>query len=61
VSNIYIRQAAKSSQIQYGWQTSSGDLKTEPRARRDPLDVPCTYHKGTRHTLSGCRLRKKID
>jgi hypothetical protein len=26
-----------------------------------PLDVPCIYHKGARHTLRGCRLRKKID
>jgi hypothetical protein len=26
-----------------------------------PLGVPCTYHKGARHTLRGCRLRKKID
>jgi hypothetical protein len=23
--------------------------------------VPCIYHKGARHTLCGCRLRKKID
>jgi hypothetical protein len=33
----------------------------ELRARRDPLDVPCTYHKGARHTLRGCRLWKEID
>jgi hypothetical protein len=53
--------AAKSFKIQSGWRESSGDLKIEPRARRDPLNVPCTYHKGARHTLCGCRLRKKID
>jgi hypothetical protein len=23
--------------------------------------VPCIYHKGARHTLHGCQLRKKID
>jgi hypothetical protein len=23
--------------------------------------MPCIYHKGARHTLRGCRLRKKID
>jgi hypothetical protein len=23
--------------------------------------VSCIYHKGARHTLRGCRLRKKID
>jgi hypothetical protein len=34
---------------------------TEPRAPRNPLDISCTYHKGARHTLRGCRLRKKID
>jgi hypothetical protein len=33
----------------------------ESRTRRDPLDVPFIYHKGARHTLHGCRLRKKID
>jgi hypothetical protein len=60
-SDAYIRQVTKSSQIQYGWRESSGDLKIEPRARRDPLDVPCTYHKGVRYTLRGCRLQKKID
>jgi hypothetical protein len=60
-SDAYTRQATKSIQIQSGRQRSSGDLKTEPRARHDPLDVSCTYHKGARHTLRGCRLRKKID
>jgi hypothetical protein len=25
------------------------------------IDVPCTYHKGARHTLRDCRLWKKID
>jgi hypothetical protein len=47
-------------QIQSG-RRLAGDLKHEPRAHHDPLDVPCTYHKGARHTLRGCRLRKKID
>jgi hypothetical protein len=60
-SDVYARQAAKSIQIQSGRQKPSGDLKVEPRARRDSLDVPCIYHKGARHTLRGCRLRKKID
>jgi hypothetical protein len=60
-SNAHTHQAAKSIQIQSGRRESSGDLKIEPRACHDPLDVPCTYHKGTRHTLHGCRLRKKID
>jgi hypothetical protein len=60
-SDAYTRQAAKSVQIQSGRQQPSGDLKIEPRARCDPLDVPCTYHKGARQTLRGCRLRKKID
>jgi hypothetical protein len=60
-SDVYTRQAAKSIQIQSGRQQPSGDLKVESRARRDPLDVPCIYHKGARHTLRGCRLRKKID
>jgi hypothetical protein len=50
-----------SIQIQSGRQQPSGDLKVETRARRDPLDVPCIYHKGARHTLRGCRLQKKID
>jgi hypothetical protein len=59
-SDVYTRQAAKSSQIQSGQQESSSDLMTELRARRDLLDVPCTYPKGTRHTLSGYRLQKKI-
>jgi hypothetical protein len=60
-NDAYIRQATKSSQIQSGWRESFGDLKIEPRARRDPLNVTCTYHKGARHTLHGYRLRKKID
>jgi hypothetical protein len=60
-NDAYICQAAKSSQIQSGRRESSGDLKTKPRARCDPLDVPCTYHKGARHTLCGCWLQKKID
>jgi hypothetical protein len=34
-------------------QESSRNLKIEPRARRDPLNVPCTYHKGAQHTLRG--------
>jgi hypothetical protein len=57
---VYTRQAAKSIRIQFGRQQPSGDLKVETRARCDPLDVPCIYHKGARHTLRGCRLRKKI-
>jgi hypothetical protein len=60
-SDVYKQQAAKSIQIQSGRQQPSSDLKVESRARRDPLDVPCVYHKGARHTLRGCRLRKKID
>jgi hypothetical protein len=60
-SDVYARQAAKSIQIQSGRQQPSGDLKVETRARRDPLDVPCIYHKGAWHTLRGCRLRKQID
>jgi hypothetical protein len=60
-SGVYTRQAAKSIQIQFGRQQPSGDLKVEPRARRDPLDVPCIYHKGAWQILRGCRLRKKID
>jgi hypothetical protein len=60
-SDAHARQAAKTIQIQSGWRDSSVDLKIKPHARRDPLDVPCTYHKGTWHTLRGCRLRKKID
>jgi hypothetical protein len=60
-SGVYIRQAAKSIQIQSGRQQPSGDLKVEPRAHRDPLDVPCIYHKGARHILRGCWLWKKID
>jgi hypothetical protein len=60
-SDVYARQAAKSIQIQSGRQQPFGDLKVETRARRDPLDVSCIYHKGTQYTLRGCRLRKKID
>jgi hypothetical protein len=60
-SDVHARQAAKSIQIQSGRQKPSSDLKVEPRARRDPLDIPCIYHKGARHTLSGCRLRKKVN
>jgi hypothetical protein len=60
-SDVYVRQATKSSQIQSGRRESSGDIKPELRAHRDPLDVPCTYHKGARYTLPGCQLRKKID
>jgi hypothetical protein len=60
-SNTHARQAAKSIRIQSGWWESFGDLKIEPRTRRDPLDVPCIYHKGARHTLRGCRLWKKVD
>jgi hypothetical protein len=60
-SDMYTRQAAKPIQIQSGRQQPSGDLKVETHARRDPLDVSCIYHKGARHTLHGCRLRKKID
>jgi hypothetical protein len=60
-SDAHARQAAKSIQIQSGRREPSGDLKIKPRARRDPLDVLCTYHKGAQHTLRGCRLRKKID
>jgi hypothetical protein len=60
-SDTHAHQAAKSIQIQSGRRESSSDLKIEPHARRDPLDVPCTYNKGARHTLHGCRLRKKID
>jgi hypothetical protein len=60
-SDTHARQAAKSIQIQSVQRESSSDLKIEPHARHDPLDVPCTYNKGARHTLHGCRLRKKID
>jgi hypothetical protein len=52
-SDAHTRHVAKSIQIQSGPQESSGDLKIEPRTRRDPLNVPCTYHKGARHTLCG--------
>jgi hypothetical protein len=60
-SDVYTRQAAKSSQIQYGRQESSNDLRTELRARCDLHGILCTYHKGARCTLRGCRLRRKID
>jgi hypothetical protein len=49
-SDMYTRQVAKSIQIQSGRQQPSGDLKVETRAHRDPLDVPCIYHKGAWHT-----------
>jgi hypothetical protein len=52
-SDAHALQVAKTIQIKCVWQESSGDLKIEPRARRDSLDV--------RHTLRGCWLRKKID
>jgi hypothetical protein len=58
-SDAYTHQVAKSIQIQSGRQESSDDLKIEPHARRDPLNIPCTYHTGARHTLRVCRLRKK--
>jgi hypothetical protein len=60
-SDSHAHQVANSIQIQSEQWGSIGDLKIEPRARRDPLDVPCTYHKGARHTLCGYRLQKKID
>jgi hypothetical protein len=60
-SDTHARQAAKSIQIQSRRQQPSDDLKIEPRACHGPLDVPCTYHKGGRHILRGCQLRKKID
>jgi hypothetical protein len=40
-SDVYARQAAKSIQIQSERQEPFGDLKVKPRARRDPLNVPC--------------------
>jgi hypothetical protein len=55
-SDARARQAAKSIQSQSRRRESPGDLNIEPRAHREPLDVPCTYHKGARHTLHGCRL-----
>jgi hypothetical protein len=60
-SNAHARQEAKSIQILSRRRESSGDLNIKPRVRRDLLDVPCTYHKGARHTHRGCRLWKKID
>jgi hypothetical protein len=47
--------------IQSGRQQQTSDLKVDSRARSDPLDVLCIYHKGARHTLRICRLRRKID
>jgi hypothetical protein len=58
-SDAYARQVAKSIQIQSGWQHPSGDLKVKTCVCRDPLDVPCIYHKGARHTLRGCRLGRR--
>jgi hypothetical protein len=60
-SDVYKHQAAKSMPIQSGRQQPTSDLKVKSRARHDPLDVTCIYHKGARHTLRGCRLRRKID
>jgi hypothetical protein len=60
-SGMYTREAVKSIQIQSGLHQPSGNLKAEPQACRDLLDVPCIYHKGSRHMLRGYRLRKKID
>jgi hypothetical protein len=60
-SDVYQHQAAKSIQIQSGWQQPASDLKVEPRTRRDPLDVQCIYHKGAQNMLRGCWLRRKID
>jgi hypothetical protein len=57
----YTHQVVKSIQIQSGRQQPSGDLKVETHTHRDLLDVPCTYHKGARHTLRVCQLWKKID
>jgi hypothetical protein len=51
--DVYKQQAAKSIQIQSGRHQPTSDLKVELRARRDPLDVPCIYHKGAQHTLRG--------
>jgi hypothetical protein len=50
-SDVCQHQVAKSIQIQSGRQQPTSDLKVEPRAHRDPLDVPCIYHKGVRHTI----------
>jgi hypothetical protein len=60
-SDEYARQVVKSIQIQSGRHQPSGRLKVKTRARRDPIDVPCIYHKGAKHTLCGCLLWKKID
>jgi hypothetical protein len=60
-SDVYQHQATKSIQIQSGRQEPTSNLKLEPRAHCDHLDVPCVYHKGARHTLRGCQLRKEID
>jgi hypothetical protein len=40
-SDEYQHQVAKSIQIQSGRQQPTSNIKVEPRARRDPLDVPC--------------------
>jgi hypothetical protein len=60
-NDVYTQQVAKSIQIQSGQQQPSDNLKVETHVRHDRLDVPCIYHKGARHTLCGCWLRKKID
>jgi hypothetical protein len=47
----------KSIQIQSGRQEPTSDLKVEPHARCDPLDVPCVYHTRAHDTHSaaaGC-------
>jgi hypothetical protein len=59
--DVYKQQATKSIQIQSRRQQPSSDLKVESRARRDPLDIPCIYHKGAQHTLCGYQLQRKID
>jgi hypothetical protein len=45
-SDEYQHQVEKSIQIQSGRQEPTRDLKVEPCVCRDPLDVPCVYHKG---------------
>jgi hypothetical protein len=60
-SDAHAHQVAKSIQIQSGRQQPYDNLKVEVCARCDPLDVPRICHKGTLHTLRGCRLRKKIN
>jgi hypothetical protein len=59
--DVHARQAAKSIQIQSVRQKPSDDFMVEPRARRDPLNVPCIYHKGAQHMFLGCRLWKRMD